>query len=117
MSYLDIARSVISVISGDERNERRPSPAPGPAGGERASPYERNELNEKSPGPDARATAPGLDPSLHWIVVYRGPVASSIPPDDWSGVVPAGCGVPHACKELGPCPHYAQHGYCWKECP
>jgi hypothetical protein len=58
---------------------------------------------------------PGLDPALRWVHVYRGPVKASTPPAGWEGVAPAGCGVPNACRALGPCPHFTAHGCCWAE--
>jgi hypothetical protein len=56
----------------------------------------------------------GLDPALRWNLVYRGPVEASTRPEGWGGVAPAGCGVPHACCVLGPCPHFNEQGRCWK---
>jgi hypothetical protein len=57
----------------------------------------------------------GLDPSLHWMHVSKEPVAASVPPDDWDGTIPAGCGVQSVCCVLGPCPHVTWHGHCWAE--
>jgi hypothetical protein len=54
-----------------------------------------------------------LAPALRWIFVYRGPVEASATPEGWSGVAPAGCGVPHACCVLGPCPYFDEHARCW----
>jgi hypothetical protein len=59
--------------------------------------------------------AMGLDPALRWVSVYTGPVEQSCRPEGWDGHIPAGCGVPHACCILGPCPHFTEHGRCWKE--
>ena len=58
----------------------------------------------------------GLDPSLQWMAVYRGPVEASRPPDNWEGIAPAGCDAPIACRILGPCRHFIDHGRCWKAC-
>src|SRR5215218_7349778 len=57
----------------------------------------------------------GLDPSLHWVHVSTGPVEASVPPDSWDGAVPPACGVPAACRSLGPCPHVHEHGRCWHD--
>jgi hypothetical protein len=108
MSYLDIARS---VITGDET---APAAGPEPPGEAHVPRYEINERNEKSSGTDAEVGALGLDPTLRWIFVYRGLVEASTPPQGWGGVAPASCGVPHACCVLGPCPHFNEHGRCWK---
>ena len=59
--------------------------------------------------------AMGLDPTLRWARVYRGPVKATTPPADWQGIAPAGCGVPHVCRALGPCPHFTERGHCWEE--
>jgi hypothetical protein len=57
----------------------------------------------------------GLDPAPCWVHVCQGPVAESTPPVGWTGVAPTGCGVPNACRTLGPCPHLLERGHCWKE--
>lgn len=54
------------------------------------------------------------DPALRWVRVSTAPVEASRPPEGWNGQVPAGCSVPHACCALGPCPHHAALGRCWK---
>ena len=59
-------------------------------------------------------SALGLDPALPWVHVSTEPVAASIPPTAWDGTVPDGCGVPHACRVLGPCPHFTEHSHCWR---
>jgi hypothetical protein len=66
---------------------------------------------------DARETAAacGLDPALDWRFVYRGPVEACQPLAGWTGIAPAGCGAPIACRVLGPCRHLSEHGRCWKD--
>jgi hypothetical protein len=59
--------------------------------------------------------AMGLDPSLHWVSVYTGPVEASIAPERWDGRVAARCAVPNACYTLGSCPHFKEHGQCWNK--
>ena len=115
MRYLDIARSVVTDHESNERNEKTPIPAPLLTSAEDRTRYERNEIDEKSPASDAGTAALGLDPSLHWVHVYTGPVEVSVPPDSWDGAVPPDCGVPAACRSLGPCPHVHEHGRCWHD--
>jgi hypothetical protein len=58
--------------------------------------------------------AMGLDPSLRWVHVATAPVEATVPSSGWAGQFPAGCAVPNVCCALGPCPHHAAHGRCWK---
>lgn len=115
MRYLDIARSVVTDHEQNERNEKTTIPAPLFTGGEDVTRYEKNESDEKSPALDAGAAALEVDPSLSWVHVYTGPVEASVPPEDWDGTVPSGCGAPTACDTLGPCRHFTEHRSCWAE--
>jgi hypothetical protein len=45
----------------------------------------------------------------------RQPVAPSRPPVGWDGIAPTGCAAPNARQTLGPCPHFTEHGRCWKD--
>ena len=56
-----------------------------------------------------------LNAARKWVSVHCGPVEASTPPADWRGEVPTGCGVPQACRTLGPCPYHAIHDQCWNE--
>ena len=87
MTYLAIARA---AFDGTRKTRKVPT------GGENESArgYEINELNEKR---------------------SRGPVEASTPPAGWEGVAPADCGAPPACRTLGPCAHFTEHGQCWAE--
>jgi hypothetical protein len=93
MNYLEIARRALTGYEKDERDEKgSKSPAPVPA--MRASPSVA----------DGELARDGVD---------RGPVEASVPPPEWDGVVPTGCGVPVVCSRLGPCPIFAETHVCW----
>ena len=64
------------------------------------------------PGVTSAPAIPGVDPTLKWAHVYQGPVAASVPPADWDGVVPEDCGQPALCEKLGPCANRGKTGLC-----
>lgn len=70
------------------------------------------ETTESQTVPDPRvltaaeSEALGLDPALQWIRVYTGPVDAAEPREGWDGTLPAECGWPNLCRQLGPCPRH-----------
>jgi hypothetical protein len=112
MRYLDIARAVIPDDQCNEENEKSPTLQSRSSDGETESEYERNEIDEKSPGPRMDTADLGLDPNLRWVHVYQGPVRPSTTPEGWKGIAPTDCGKPAICAKLGACPGFEEHGLC-----
>jgi len=112
MNYLDMARRGVGAAkeakeAKEVRNSRVTRTRSGDTG------CEKSELSERSPGVVADAKALGLDPSLRWVHVYRGPVEET--PLLAGAAAPDHCGSPNACRVLGPCPHFSEHGRCWAQ--
>ncbi len=106
MSYLDIvraARKARKVRAEEEATTREHAPE-----------CEISEISEKSPDVQAEDAVPGFvpHPVLSGLRVYRGDVEATRSPDGWQGVAPADCGVPAACRTLGPCPGWGRNGAC-----
>jgi hypothetical protein len=54
-------------------------------------------------------------PALVRLLRARQPVEASHAPAGWTGIAPAGCGAPVACRALGPCQLFTETGRCWKD--
>jgi hypothetical protein len=100
MSYLAIARS---VVTGYERNEfhERSQPLGAISAIALDAADERNEFHERSPIPEV-ASMHVAPPSPRDVLVPRGPVTASVPPAGWDGRLCRACPWPAFCGVLGP---------------
>jgi hypothetical protein len=116
MSYLDIAKTVVTEYEKNERNEKTPAGEdpvaivpPSLTDPDRSQPA---PVSLESPQKGSRqltaveAVALGLNPDLIWMRVSREEVAASRPPGDWDRILPDACAWRSLCHVLGPCPRH-----------
>jgi len=112
--YLSIIRGAFRSGSEDEVEEGLPA-GPDCVKSEKSVisvPEPGEEPFPPAPGITNAPAVPGVDLPLRWAHVYQGPVATSVPPADWDGVVPEDCGQPALCETLGPCANRGKTGTC-----